>query len=43
MVVCWADLIWLAVVVWSDGLILVVWSDDGLVWELMHGLICGRI
>ena len=40
MVVCWADRIW-----WTDhdGLILVVWSDDGLVWELVHGLICGRI
>ena len=46
MVVCWADLIWLsgvAVVVCSDGLTLVVWSDDGLVWYLVHGLICGRI
>ena len=35
MVVCWADLIWLsgvAVVVCSDGLPFVVWSDDGLVW-----------
>ena len=39
IVACWADLIWLsgvAVVVWSDGLIL-VWSDDGLVWELVVG------
>ena len=34
MVVYWADLIcWsgVAVVVWSDGLILVVWSENGLV------------
>ena len=38
--ICWSDV---AVVVCSDGLILVVWSDDGLVWELVHGLICGRI
>ena len=43
------DLIWwsrsgVAVVVWSDRLILVVWSDDGLVWELVHSsLICGQI
>ena len=46
MVVCWADLIcWsgVAVVVWSDGLILVVWSENGLVWELVHGLIGGQI
>ena len=46
MVVCWADLIcWsgVAVVVWSDELILVVWSENGLVWELVHGLICGQI
>ena len=44
-----AVLIWIAevkdgsLVVWSDGLILVVWSDDGVVWELVHGLICSRI
>ena len=36
-VVCWADLIW------CPGLAVAVWSDDGLVWELMHGLICGGI
>ena len=45
-VLCWFELqksrmvVWL---VWSDGLILVVWSDDGVVWELVHGLICSRI
>ena len=33
----------MTVVVCSGGLILVVWSDNGLLWELVHGLICGRI
>ena len=37
MVVCWADLIW-----WP-GVAVVDWSDDGLVWELVHGPINGRI
>ena len=49
MVFCWLGwsdmLAWsdLAMIVCSDGLILVVWSDNGLVWVLVHGLICGRI
>ena len=42
--VCCADLNWSShgwqSVGWSD---LVVWSDDSLMWELVHGLICGRM
>ena len=37
MVVCRADLIC------RSGVAVVVWSDDGLVWELVHGPINGRI